>query len=54
MNEVKDDDKENECFRKYKKVKHSFRDHSFFLSKRGRYSFLFELDILDSIKLIAF
>ena len=42
-----DDDKENECFRKYKKIKHSFRDHSFFLSKRGRYSFLFELDILD-------
>ena len=42
-----DDDKENECFRKYKKIKHSFRDHSFFLSKRGRYSFLFELDVLD-------
>lgn len=42
-----DDDEENECFRKYKKVEDSYRDHSLFLSKRGRYSFLFELDITD-------
>lgn len=42
-----DDDELNECFRKYKKVEDSYRDHSLFLSKRGRYSFLFELDITD-------
>lgn len=42
-----DDDEENECFRKYKKVEDSYRDHSLFLSKRGRYSFLFELSITD-------
>ena len=42
-----DDDEENECFRKYKKVEDSYRDHSLFLSKRGRYSFLFELNITD-------
>ena len=42
-----DDDEENECFRKYEKVEDSYRDHSLFLSKRGRYSFLFELDITD-------
>ena len=38
-----DDDEENECFRKYSNVAESFRDHSIFLSERGRYSFLFEL-----------
>ncbi|MGY8988089.1 MAG: glycoside hydrolase family 73 protein [Flavobacteriales bacterium] len=42
-----DDDDENECFRKYKKVKQSYRDHSLFLSKRGRYSSLFELELTD-------
>ena len=36
-----DDDDENECFRKYNSVKESYRDHSLFLSERGRYSFLF-------------
>lgn len=36
-----DDDKKNECFRKYNKVFESFRDHSIFLSKRDRYQFLF-------------
>jgi len=39
-----DDDKRGECFRKYKHAKYSYRDHSLFLSGRGRYSELFELD----------
>jgi hypothetical protein len=42
-----DDDKENECFRKYKRVKESYRDHSEFLIKHSRYSSLFELEITD-------
>ena len=28
-----DDDEENECFRKYKNIEQSYRDHSLFLSK---------------------
>lgn len=43
----KDDDRRNECFRKYRKVEDSFRDHSLFLRERTRYSFLFELDPTD-------
>ncbi|MCF8230250.1 MAG: glucosaminidase domain-containing protein [Bacteroidales bacterium] len=42
-----DDDARRECFRKYKKVEDSFRDHSYFLTQRGRYSDLFKLDITD-------
>ena len=42
-----DDDEENECFRKYRKVEDSYRDHSIFLKKNVRYSFLFELDLND-------
>lgn len=42
-----DDDEKNECFRKYNDVYDSFRDHSEFLTTRGRYSFLFELKITD-------
>ncbi len=42
-----DDDEENECFRKYKDPFTSYKDHSKFLSTRGRYAFLFELDITD-------
>ena len=42
-----DDDKENECFRKYKKVQQSYRDHSEFLTTHSRYSALFELEITD-------
>ncbi|MEZ4884623.1 MAG: glucosaminidase domain-containing protein [Chitinophagales bacterium] len=42
-----DDDAPNECFRKYKSVYESFIDHSNFLSRRGRYSALYELDPLD-------
>tara|TARA_B100001758_G_scaffold215118_1_gene200599 strand:- start:783 stop:1697 length:915 start_codon:yes stop_codon:yes gene_type:complete len=42
-----DDDKKDECFRKYKSVKDSFRDHSKFLLGKKRYSFLFDLKITD-------
>ncbi len=42
-----DDDAKNECFRRYKSPHDSFKDHSYFLSSRDRYSFLFELDITD-------
>jgi len=38
-----DDDKEQECFRKYDNPEYSYRDHSLFLANRSRYSFLFEL-----------
>ena len=38
-----DDDKKQECFRKYDNPEYSYRDHSIFLSNRGRYSFLFDL-----------
>ncbi|HET8809619.1 MAG TPA: glucosaminidase domain-containing protein [Flavobacteriaceae bacterium] len=38
-----DDDRAQECFRKYKDPKYSFRDHSLFLSERRRYAFLFTL-----------
>jgi hypothetical protein len=41
------DDAPNECFRKYKTPEESYKDHSFFLSQRGRYSFLFDLEITD-------
>ena len=42
-----DDDKKNECFRKYKSVKDSFRDHSRFLTGKKRYAFLFDLKMTD-------
>ena len=38
-----DDDAKDECFRKYSSVFESYNDHSSFLSKNGRYSFLFDL-----------
>lgn len=38
-----DDDKPNECFRRYKHAEASFRDHSEFLTRK-RYSALFELE----------
>ena len=41
-----DDDEKDECFRKYKKARASFRDHSLFL-KRTRYSSLFDLSLND-------
>ncbi len=43
----KDDDSLQECFRKYKHPKYSYRDHSLFLSERQRYMFLFNLERSD-------
>ncbi|MDX1651920.1 MAG: glucosaminidase domain-containing protein [Brumimicrobium sp.] len=43
----KDDDKRNECFRKYDDPIESYEDHSRFLTGRSRYAFLFELDKRD-------
>lgn len=42
-----DDDARKECFRKYRKVDDSYRDHSKFLNNRGRYSSLFKLKITN-------
>lgn len=42
----KDDDKPNECFRKYPHAEGSFHDHSQFL-QRPRYAALFKLDPTD-------
>ena len=42
-----DDDQKHECFRKYKDVIESYRDHSLFLKKYDRYSFLFDYKIKD-------
>ena len=42
----KDDDKKNECFRKYKDAMESFKDHSEFLQK-NRYKSLYDLNPLD-------
>ena len=47
---IEDDDKQGECFRKYLSVANSYRDHSLFLTKRGRYSFLFEYKSGDYIR----
>ena len=44
-----DDDKKNECFRKYKDPQTSFRDHSVFLTTRSRYEFLFDFKIDDYV-----
>ncbi|MCB0793622.1 MAG: glucosaminidase domain-containing protein [Flavobacteriales bacterium] len=41
-----DDDRRNECFRKYKNAEASYTDHSEFLLKQ-RYASLFQLDIRD-------
>lgn len=43
----RDDDRPNECFRKYKSAEQSFYDHSDFLSKGSRYAFLFDLRITN-------
>src|SRR6056297_1976947 len=42
-----DDDRKNECFRKYNDVYESFKDHSDFLTGVNRYDFLFELKITE-------
>ncbi len=44
---TKDDDKQDECFRKYSSVLESYDDHSNFLHTRDRYASLFTLDITD-------
>lgn len=44
-----DDDEKDECFRKYKSAEESFVDHSLFLTSRGRYSALFDLEITDYV-----
>jgi len=41
------DDEKNECFRKYKKVEDSFKDHSDFIRYRDRYASLFNLNMND-------
>ncbi len=42
-----DDDKAQECFRKYNDPNQSYRDHSLFLAKRKRYSNLFKYKSTD-------
>lgn len=42
-----DDDEKGECFRKYKYVQSSYKDHSIFLSTRRRYESLFKLRRTD-------
>jgi len=42
-----DDDEKNECFRKYRTVEESYKDHSNYLKNNPRYAFLFELDKTD-------
>lgn len=42
-----DDDAKDECFRKYRKVIDSYKDHAEFLTGRNRYAFLFELKTTD-------
>jgi hypothetical protein len=42
-----DDDKADECFRKYTTADESYKDHSLFLTGRTRYAKLFELEMTD-------
>lgn len=42
-----DDDRQNECFRKYDSALDSYKDHSYFLTSRPRYNSLFDLKISD-------
>lgn len=44
-----DDDKKNECFRKYNNAEDSYIDHSEFLRGRPHYASLFELDRTDYV-----
>jgi len=44
---AKDDETENECFRKYNSVLESYTDHSLFLKTRPRYAFLFDIPVTD-------
>ena len=43
----KDDDRRDECFRKYNSALESYDDHSTFLKTRDRYAFLFSLELTD-------
>lgn len=45
-----DDDRRGECFRKYKDVYESYKDHSDFLVNTSRYDFLFELKPDDYVR----
>src|SRR6056297_2422579 len=42
-----DDDRKGECFRKYRDVYESFKDHSDFLTGVSRYDFLFDYEITE-------
>jgi LysM repeat protein len=42
-----DDDRKNECFRRYESVEDSYKDHSDYLRVKQRYAFLFELKVTD-------
>jgi LysM repeat protein len=42
-----DDDRRNECFRKYGQPEESYKDHSDFLRSENRYKSLFSLDVKD-------
>lgn len=44
---AKDDEEEQECFRKYNSVLESYTDHSMFLKTRPRYAFLFDIPVTD-------
>jgi len=44
---IKDDDKKDECFRKYESVLASYNDHSLFLTTHSRYATLFDLKRTD-------
>ncbi len=44
-----DDDRKDECFRKYKKAEQSFRDHSEFIANRQRYQFLLDYKKTDYV-----
>jgi flagellum-specific peptidoglycan hydrolase FlgJ len=44
-----DDDRPQECFRKYNDPKYSYRDHSLFLTERKRYATLFDLEMDDYV-----
>ncbi|MBK8144374.1 MAG: glucosaminidase domain-containing protein [Bacteroidetes bacterium] len=48
-----DDDKKQECFRKYLNAQQSYIDHSDFLKAGSRYAFLFELEITDYVSWAA-
>ncbi len=45
--EYRDDDRRNECFRKYKHPLDSYEDHSLFITGRKRYASLFRLSPTD-------